>query len=412
MNQPLPFAGIRVIEFAHFWSVPYGTMFLASQGADVVKVESVQRPDVWRANHTAPILGDRWMDRGLLWQATNLDKRDITLDAASDEGRALLKQLCSTADIFIENYASHVVEKQGLSYEDLKAINPGIIMVRAPSFGNEGPWKSYVGWGDVFEQVSGFATVTGYPDSRPQTPGGYMDPIVAMHLTTAIIAALEYRDRTGVGQLIEVPQSEVGMAMAGAILIADQFGYPPTRPGNRAPGFAPQGVYRTGDAEKTYIALSIRNDQEWEALIAITGAPALAALASAGLDIRHEHHDAIDDAIVQWTLAYTADEMLAQLQGAGIPASRLLKPVDYNIEPQLVEREYYQELDHPLSGPRLFPTFPMHFSYETDRAIHSRPAPMLGQHNEEILRGELGVSESDYEDLLAKNVIGTEPLKG
>jgi crotonobetainyl-CoA:carnitine CoA-transferase CaiB-like acyl-CoA transferase len=411
MNYPLPFDGIRVIEFAHFWSVPYGTMYLASQGADVIKVESVQRPDVWRANHTAPILGDHWMDRGLLWQATNLDKRDITLDASSDQGRALLKRLCEGADIFIENYASHVVEKQGLGYEDLKAINPGIIMVRAPSFGNEGPWKGYVGWGDVFEQVSGFATVTGYPDSRPQTPGGYMDPIVAMHLTTAIIAALEYRDRTGEGQLIEVPQSEVGMAMAGAILIADQFGYPPERPGNRAPGFAPQGVYRTGDADKTYIALSIRDDQEWQSLIAMINSPALNSLADLSLEQRHAHHDEIDAIILAWTLAHPANDLLAQLQSVRIPASRLLRPVDYNIEPQLVDREYYQELDHPLSGARLFPTFPMHFSYEESRKVHSRPAPMLGQHNEEILRGELGVTAAAYADLIATNVIGTEPLQ-
>lgn len=411
MTTQLPFAGIRVIEFAHFWSVPYGTMFLASQGADVIKVESVQRPDVWRANHTAPILGDRWMDRGLLWQATNLDKRDITLDASSDEGRALLKQLCSSADIFIENYASHVVEKQGFGYEDLKEINPGIIMVRAPSFGNEGPWKNYVGWGDVFEQVSGFATVTGYPDRRPQTPGGYMDPIVAMHLTTAIIAALEYRDRTGEGQLIEVPQSEVGMAMAGAILIADQLGYPPVRPGNRAPGFAPQGVFRTGDTEKTYVALSIRDDREWQELVAMTSSPVLADLASANLETRHSRHDEIDEALLAWTLSKSADELLAALQGAGIPASRLLKPVDYNVEPQLVNREYYQELEHPLSGPRLFPTFPMHFSYESTRQIHSRPAPTLGQHNEEILRGELGLSPQEFEALEEAHVIGTEPLK-
>ena len=365
----------------------------------------IQRPDAWRYNHTAPSLGPRWWDRGLLWQATNLDKRSLTLDLTDAAAQDILMRLCADADVLVENYTIGVLARFGISWERLHAINPRLIMLRLPGYGLEGPWKDYLGWGDAFEQVCGLTMVTGHPDGRPQIPGGYMDPIVGMHAATALLAALEERARTGEGQLVEVAQIEVGASMCAGLIISAELGTDPERQGNRAPGFAPQGVYKCGDE---YVALSVRGEADWARLRALLGDPEqLAELDT--LAARHIAHDAIDAAIQAWASPQSAQVAEAALIAAGIPAARLLRPVRYTDEPQLAARVFYQEVEHPLSGKRLFPVFPMRFSFEPDRKIFFRPAPMLGQHNAEIL-GELGFTQADVAALEARHIIGTEPL--
>jgi crotonobetainyl-CoA:carnitine CoA-transferase CaiB-like acyl-CoA transferase len=401
-----PLTPLRVIDLSHFWSGPYLTQYLGSYGADVIKVESIQRPDNWRYNHTAPSLGTRWWDRGTLWQATNLDKRSLTLDLTDAAAQDILMQLCADADIFVENYTIGVLARFGISWERLHAANPRLIMLRLPGYGLEGPWKDYLGWGDAFEQVCGLTMVTGHPGGRPQIPGGYMDPIVGMHAVTALLAAMKEREQTGLGQLIEVSQIEVCASMCAALVISAELGTMPQRQGNRAPGFAPQGVYRCGEE---YVALSVRDVRDWLALLELLGhPPSLAGLET--LADRHGAHDAIDTIIQEWTTALTAEEVEAALIAAGIPASRLLRPARYTDEPQFAARAFYQEVEHPLSGKRLFPVFPMRYSFESDRNTFSRPAPMLGQHNAEIL-GELGLTSEDIASLETRNIIGTEPLK-
>ena len=408
----LPFAGLKVVDLSHFWSGPYMTMYLGAYGADVIKVESPQRPDAWRYNHTAPSLGSRWFDRGLLWQACNLDKRDLTLDLNQPEAQELLLRLCADADVFVENFSTKVLARFGISYERLKEVNPAIIMMRLPGFGLEGPWQDYVGWGDAFEQIAGLTLVTGYPDGRPQIPGGYMDPIVGMHATAALLAALDHRERTGEGQLVEVPQIEVGVSMSAGMIISAELGDKLGREGNRTPGYAPQGVYRCADQAEEYLALSVRDDGEWSALLELMGQPeALQPLAGADLAGRHAAHDAIDEALQRWLEALPVAQAEALLLGAGIPAARLLRPVRYGEEPQLAARDYYQELVHPLSGPRLFPTFPMHYSFETDHAVYRAPAPMLGQHNGEVL-AELGLGAEEIASLAERRIIASEQLSG
>ncbi len=404
-TQRKPFAPWRIVDLSHFWSGPYLTQYLGAYGADVIKVESVQRPDAWRYNHTAPSLGPRWWDRGLLWQATNLDKRSLTLDLTDAAAQDILMRLCADADVLVENYTIGVLARFGISWERLHAINPRLIMLRLPGYGLEGPWKDYLGWGDAFEQVCGLTMVTGHPDGRPQIPGGYMDPIVGMHAATALLAALEERARTGEGQLVEVAQIEVGASMCAGLIISAELGTDPERQGNRAPGFAPQGVYKCGDE---YVALSVRGEADWARLRALLGDPEqLAELDT--LAARHIAHDAIDAAIQAWASPQSAQVAEAALIAAGIPAARLLRPVRYTDEPQLAARVFYQEVEHPLSGKRLFPVFPMRFSFEPDRKIFFRPAPMLGQHNAEIL-GELGFTQADVAALEARHIIGTEPL--
>lgn len=400
-----PFAPLRIIDLSHFWSGPYLTQYLGAYGADVIKVESAQRPDAWRYNHTAPSLGSRWWDRGLLWQATNLDKRSLTLDLTDADAQHILLQLCADADVLVENYTIGVLVRFGISWERLHAANPRLTMLRLPGYGLEGSWKDYLGWGDAFEQVCGLTMVTGHPSGRPQIPGGYMDPMVGMHAATALLAALEERRRTGVGQLVEVAQIEVGASMCAGLIISAELGTVPERQGNRTPGFAPQGVYRCGEE---YVALSVRGESDWARLKELLGdPPSLLGLDS--LEARHTAHDAIDAVIQAWASPQSAGNAEAALIAAGLPASRLLRPVRYTEEPQLAARAFYQELEHPLSGKRLFPVYPMRYSFEPDRRTFTRPAPMLGQHSAEIL-AELGLCEAEIASLEARRIIGTEPL--
>jgi crotonobetainyl-CoA:carnitine CoA-transferase CaiB-like acyl-CoA transferase len=405
----LPFAGIKVVEVSHFWSAPYVTMYLGAYGADVIKVESVQHPDAWRANHTAPVLGERWHDRGVMWQATNLNKRDVTLDMNRAEGVEAIKALCAEADVFIENYSVRVTERAGLGHEELLSINPRLIVLRMPGYGLDGPWRDYVGFGDGFEQLGGWADVTGYPDGRPQTPGGYADPIVGMHAAAGLIAALEHRDLTGEGQLVEVSQAEVMAAMASAELIGDALGQPPTRQGNASPSYFPQGVFRcVGDRE--YVAISVRDDDEWRALVDVLGRrEVLAALEQASEPERRASNAVIEAAISQWCADQEPAEAERVLVDAGVPAARLLAPQRYPSDPQLAQRHYFQTVAHPLSGPRLFPVFPMRFSFDAPgRAVHRSPAPLLGADNEAVL-SELGYSAERIAELDRLRVIGAVP---
>jgi crotonobetainyl-CoA:carnitine CoA-transferase CaiB-like acyl-CoA transferase len=396
----LPLAGTRVIDLGTFWAGPYCGMYLAAMGADVIKVESVQRPDGFRFSAAFPQEGDDWWDRSGVFQATNLGKRDLTLDLTRPEGLDILKRLLDGADVMIENFSARVVEQFGLDYESLCKITPDIVMLRMPGFGLDGPWRDYVGFAMVLEQASGMASVTGFPD-KPMSPGGFLDPVVGMHAALAVQAALEHRGRTGEGQ-----QIEIAMLEAGACLTAEQVidhavtGATLPRLANRHPVIAPQGVYRTAD--ESWVALSTMTDDQWRDLAAVLGAHELANLDVAA---RHDRHDELDALVGNWTATQSPDEIVDRLRPLGLPVAPLLLPQAMYDEPQLAARGYYQPLDHVRTGTRRYPGWPIRFSFLP--AHHRAGPPSLGQHNENVLTGELGLSEAELVRLAEDRVIGT-----
>lgn len=409
-DQTSPFQGLRVIDLGSFWAAPYLTSYLGAFGADVIKVESIQRPDGFRFTSTHPSLGEDWYERSLMWQATNLNKRDVTVGLGSEEGRDLLRRLCADADVFVENYAARVVEQYGFDFESLHKLNPRMIVLRLPGFGLVGPWRDFVGWGNAFEQVAGLAWVTGFPEGRPQTPGGYIDPTVGMHAAVALLAALEHREKTGEGQLVEVPQIEVGASMTAQQAVAwSTNGTLETRTGNRHPTFAPQGVYQCAD-DTAWVALSVRDDQDWDALKSLMGKGTELVGDLNTSAARRSRHDEIDKALQTWMASQDADAVVEQLRQASIPAARALTAAEFNEDPQLIDRAYYQQLTHSLSGKRKFPGYPVRFSFDSSAdGPHRSPAPTLGQHNAEILGGELGETPERLAELFESGVIGTVP---
>ncbi|CQD19429.1 caib/baif family protein [Mycobacterium lentiflavum] len=383
----VPFAGLRVLDLTTFWAGAYLTCYLGAFGADVVKVESIQRPDGHRYSGAFAYEGDDWYERSPIWQGTNLNKRDLTLDLTSQRGLEIARRLAAAADVVVENFSPRVVENFGLDYHGLTALNPDVIMVRMPGYGLAGPWRDYVGWALNFEQTAGMSAVTGYPDGPPCNPQGPADPIVGVHAAVALLAALEHRSRTGEGQLIEVAQIEVAAAVtAEPVIEYSMNGVVSARQGNRQRGYL-QGVYPTA-ADGAWVAVSLPDDET----IA---------------------HDVFDDLVAAWTRTQRPADIIESLGKQGIPAEQVITGEQmYDPEfigAQLDARGFYEEFEHPITGPHRYPGWPFRISPGPDHHHRSAP-PTLGQHNTEILR-DLGLSDDEVAALRDQRVIG-ERVRG
>jgi crotonobetainyl-CoA:carnitine CoA-transferase CaiB-like acyl-CoA transferase len=399
-----PFDGIRVVDLGNFYAAPYLTQFLGALGADIIKIEGPRRPDGFRFVGTSPRLGDRWHERSMLFQATNLNKRSVAVDLTTAEGRAIVLRLVEQADVVVENFSTRVMANFGLDFDTLRAANPRIVVLRMPGFGLAGPWRDYVGFGPGFEQAAGLAEVTGFPDEPPGTPGGYLDPVVGMHGALAVLAALEHRDRTGQADMIELAQLEVAANMAaGEIIAYSATGAVETRVGNRSARAVPQGIYPC-QSDTGWLALSVRSDQEWAALAALMADPGW-ALAPEFADAagRAAAHDEIDERIRAWTAARNGAALVEQLQSRGIAAAEVLSPATYLEDEQLRYRGYYAPVQHPVTGTRPYPGLPFIADYVPH---HRRRSPLLGEHTREVLGSLLGVADADLDRLQAAGVIG------
>ncbi|WP_205874238.1 CaiB/BaiF CoA transferase family protein [Mycobacterium camsae] len=380
----MPFAGLRVLDLSTFWAGAYLTCYLGAFGADIVKVESIQRPDGHRYSGAFPFEGRDWYERSALWQATNLNKKDLTLDLTSQRGREIACRLAADADVVVENFSPRVVEQFGLDYESLVAIKPDVIAVRMPGFGLEGPWRDYVGWALNIEQTSGMTAATGYAEGPPCNLQGPADPVVGVHAAVALLAALEHRRRTGEGQLVEIAQIEVAACLTAEPVIGYSMnGIVAPRSGNRARGYL-QGVYPTSE-EDVWVAVSVPDQ--------------------GALD-----PDMFDELVAGWTRTQSAAATVEKLRAQGVPAEQVATGDAMYEFAQLGARRFYEEFTHPVTGPRRYPGWP--FRITPGPASHHRTgAPTLGQHNDEILRG-LGLSDDELAVLREQRVIGERVLHG
>ena len=367
-----PLEGLRVLDFTAFWSGPFATAWLAAMGADVVKVESVQRPDGIRFSAAVrPAQDSQYFEKSALFHSANLSKRGITLDLSQEEGRELARRLIAECDVVTENFTPRVLDDFGLSYEAVRAIRPDVVMLRLPAFGLTGPWRDRPGFAQTMEQLTGMAWVTGYEGGPPIIAGGLVDPMVGTHAALAIVAALQHRDRTGEGGLVEMAMIEVAVATtAEQVIRFSEYGELVGRRGEC-------GVFRCA------------GDDEWVAL---------------DLDA-----DALPrDERAAWCAGVDAEQAAVQLRAAGIAAWPVVPGHLTLDDPQLRARRFFEPLEHPLVGRHDFPSFPMRFSAGPEQ-FWTGPAPTLGQHTNEVLR-EIGLTDADLDALRAKHVIGDTPL--
>ena len=401
-----PLEGIKVADFSAFWAGPVATSVLGVLGADVVKIESIQRPDGMRfaGGIRRP---DVW-EFSAVTHAVIVGKRDVTLDLTQPEGLALAKRMVEWADLVVENYAPRVMENFGLGWDEIHRLNPRAVMCRMPAFGLSGPWRERTGFAMTIEQASGMAWITGHPGDPPMVPRGICDPLGGMHAAFAMMLALDHATRTGEGQLVEVPLIEPALNAAAEQAIEwSAHGVLLERQGNRSPHAAPQGVYRAREHDQ-WIALSVETDAEWGRLRTALGDPEWARdgryATAAG---RHADHDALDVHLCAYFSLQPRDLAAETLIAAGVPAAALCNASRVHLTPHHQVRPFHQWMRHPVAGWTPYLSFP--FTWNGEFLPFGRPAPTLGQHNREVLSDILGLSDAEIERLAEKKVIGNRP---
>jgi crotonobetainyl-CoA:carnitine CoA-transferase CaiB-like acyl-CoA transferase len=357
---------------------------------------------------------EQWWDACPHFLHANTNKLDVTLDLSSPRGLALLERLIGKCDAVVENFTPRVLDNFGLSWERVRELNPEAILMRMPAFGLSGPWRDHPGFAQTMEQLSGLAWVTGHAQDQPRIPRGPCDPVAGMHAAFALLVALERRKASGRGHHVESTMVESALNVAAEqVLEWSAHGRLLCREGNRSPLAAPQGLYPCSGgpgATDGWLALSVATDGQWRALRKALGEPAWAmdpALETrAG---RRAAHDVIDGRLREWTARRDRAELVAGLRAVGILASEVASPCRLlQTNPQLQARRYFEAPEHPVVGPMPLPSLPFRCE-SVDRWLRT-PAPTLGQHNEAVLCGIMGLPREELDDLEAEGVIGRRPV--
>jgi crotonobetainyl-CoA:carnitine CoA-transferase CaiB-like acyl-CoA transferase len=300
------------------------------------------------------------------------------------------------------------MEHFGLTADVLLQANPKLVVARMPAFGLDGPWRDRVGFAPTMEQIAGLAWVTGLPEAPPVTPRGACDPLAGVHAAFAVLAALNFAERTGSGQLVELPMLETVLnATAIQAIESEVFGVTLERRGNRGHGESIQNIYRcAGDDD--WIAVTVRDDRQWHALVDVMGRPAWCDERLATLAGRRERADDVDRRLQEWFAGQPLQSTVERLASAGIPAAPVVSPSLVTENPQLLDRGFFEALDHPSTGTGLYPCPPFAKLTGQNNWLRHRP-PRLGEHNGEVLRELCGLTEDELGNLAAKKVIGTRP---
>jgi crotonobetainyl-CoA:carnitine CoA-transferase CaiB-like acyl-CoA transferase len=405
----LPLAGIRVADLSAFWAGPAATHVLAALGAEVIKVESVQRPDGMRFTSARGPGDPDWWEWSWVFHAMNRGKRAVTLDLTSERGRSLLHDLLRQSDVLVENFSPRVLESFGLDRDVLDGINPRLVTIRMPAFGLDGPWRDRTGFAQTMEQASGMAWMTGFADGPPVNPRGACDPMAGMHAAFAVIAALAERDRSDRGHLIESTMVEAALNVAAELTIErSAHGASLSRRGNRGPVAVPQGLYPCAGDER-WLALAVAGDDQWRALRGVLGEPPWAADPQLDTEAgRRLHEDEIDAHVRAWAATEDRDAAVAALVAAGVPAAPVREAQEVPADEQLRHRGFVESYDHLVAGRHEVLGVPFRFASRPG-PWHVTAAPTLGQHNDEVLGGLLGLTAGELAELRAAGVVGERP---
>ncbi|WP_342361791.1 CoA transferase [Terrarubrum flagellatum] len=418
--NPLPLAGIRVVELCTAWAGPMAGRVLAWLGAEVIHVEAPTRTNSWRINKETPQPmnfangdpGARHYDRTFLFNSQNVNKRSLVLDLKTTEGRAALRDLLAVTDVVTCNFRPGTLEKLGVDYESLARIKPDIIVAEIPAFGLDGPMSGYAALGPTMEMAAGMASLIGYPDGPPETTGpSYLDPIGGFNAAAAIMTALMHRQRTGEGQHIEIPQVEAAMQFIGAdLLLSCETGIDIPRGGNHRPDAAPHDAFPAQGVDQ-WVAIGVFDDDQWRRLCVVIDAPEAAhdpRFVTHGARLKHQRE--ISELVREWTRARDKHAIADALQDAGVPAAPVQTPKDVAASRHLAARGFFDELERPDLGRHPYPGLPVRLS-ETPGGARAA-APAFGADNVAILRDILGRSDDEITAMIASGVIADAPKPG
>ena len=396
MRANRPLAGITVLDFGQVYQGPYATMLMARAGADVVKVEPPQGEPLRRR---APPGKSTTFPIAML----NSNKRAITLNLKHARGRELLFRMAEKADVLLENFAPGVMDRLGVGWRVLHEVNPRLVYASGTGYGLSGPDRDNLAMDLTIQAVSGLIATTGFPDGPPVKAGpAVVDFISGIHLYAATITALFERERTGIGRLVEVAMQEAAYATLTSQLQAyHETGKAPSRSGNSSWGRVPINVYPAKDG---YVAMNIAVEEHWHNLLKAMGRedmredPRFADNAA-----RVKHREQVDAAIAAWTQTLGKMEIFQVAKERRIPLAPVREVDEVMHDAHMHERGFLDEIEHDEIGPITVPNSPLRF-HGADPAP-TAPSPKLGQHNDEIYGGWLGLSADEIADLKQSGVI-------
>jgi benzylsuccinate CoA-transferase BbsF subunit len=403
----LPLQGVRVLDFTWVWAGPYATMLLAMLGAEVIKVEGPEWLDLGRRGIVWPLAEPEPLEipinQGASFNSINMSKLGVTIDLGKAEGVDLAKRLVQISDVVVDNMRAGSMERLGLGYEALRELNPGIIVLSSTGRGSQGPERHYAGYATIHCAVGGSAHITGYPDEPPSTTTGDVDLMNATASAYAIVAALYHRAQTGEGQFIDYSQCEGVTSLIGEVLLDYEMNRrSPGRVGNRDQLMAPHNLYPCWGVDR-WVALAVETDEEFAALAQVLGRPELAhdpRFADAAS--RKQNEGELDSLIEAWTRPRDRDRVVEALCAAGLAAAPSRNAEELIRDPHLRQRGAFVEVDHPECGGREFVSAPWKMS---DYEPPVRHAPLLGEHNDHVFRGLLGLNDDELAELRRRGVI-------
>ncbi|MCC7089044.1 MAG: CoA transferase [Chloroflexi bacterium] len=417
-----PFAGLRVADFAWVGVGPIVSKYLADHGAEVVRIESSTYPEALR--RVGPFVdGQPGIDRSGYYANFNSSKLGATVNLKHPRGPELIKRFIATCDVVTESFTPGTMAKFGLDYDSLRQLRPDLLMISMPLYGQTGPWANYMGYGHVLQAAAGYNHMTGWPDQPPIGTGvAYTDFLVPHLAATALIAALDYRRRTGKGQYIDFSQMEAAVHGLGtAILDWTANGHEQIRLGNHDMEAAPHNAYKCRDGR--WIAIACTTEKHWEGLKAALGRPEWCDMDRMRRRWQRINElKEIDRHLGYWfedftrleqepalqaeegveappIRKFTTQEVVELMQSFGVPCGIVQSPEAMHADPQLAHRGHYWKLQHPVMGLRTYdgPAFRLS---KTPTELR-KAAPCLGEDNEYVFKEVVGLSEDEFIELLA-----------
>jgi crotonobetainyl-CoA:carnitine CoA-transferase CaiB-like acyl-CoA transferase len=397
--------GVRVLDLTQFEAGPSCTEALAWLGAEVVKVENPNGGDPGRSSFRGKPGQDSWY-----FLLFNANKKSVAIDLKSPKGLALVKDMARHADVFVENFAPGAVERLGLGYEALREINPGIIYGQVKGFGAGSPFEKGLAFDMIAQAAGGLMSITGDPNGPPMKPGATIgDTGTGMLLAISILGALYRRKTTGEGERIEVAmQDAILQYIRVAFAATATTGQAAQRAGSKllSGKVAPSGVYPCkpgGPNDYVYVYTSRANPAHWRRLLEVIGrADLIGDPRYETVQARAEHEAEVDAIVAAWTRQHTKHEAMRLISAVGVPAGAVLDTMELQTDPAFEERGIMQVIEHPACGPFKMPSWPVRHG---GKPLAVKPAPLLGEHNAEVLGEWLGLGAGEIEKLKAEKVI-------
>ncbi len=395
----IPLEGIRVISFGSGIAIPDATKILGELGADVIKIESKVNPDFMRTIASDP-------NNSPGFNESNRNKRSFGVNLTIEKGKQLVNDLIKDADIVTENFRSGVMDNLGFGYESVCKIKPDIIYISTQGYGKGGPYSQYRGYGPILSAASGLQSVWAQPDDEYGCGGSFPHPdnMVARQAVLLVLAALDFRRRTGKGDFIDIAQTEVAASLIGEIQMDYTINGRIQKPiGNQSPYAAPHNCYRCKGQDR-WCAITVFTNDEWERFCDAIGNPQWTEDPKfSDTAQRLANVDELDKLVEQWTIEHDQNVVMYTMQAAGVAAGITQNAFEQFNDPQLQWQNAFVEIDHPVAGKYPHPN--VSFNMQDMEFKKSTPAPLLGQHNDEICETMLNISKQEINQMKDEGIL-------